>query len=273
MDLDPAAAYLELLMRTLTRYGLGPDRYPVTGRRPAGRRAAALASSVLRRRGLELCRVVPFDAAARAEGRDWPAEAETMVGLRRLENLRDCIATALADGVPGDVLEAGVWRGGASILARAALDVLGGRDRVVWLADSFAGLPPPSEGVAADRGDRHHEIDYLAVGVDQVRANFARYGLLSERVRFLEGWFADTLPTAPVERLAVLRVDGDMYKSTMDVLGALYARVAVGGFVIVDDYGAIEGCRRAVDDFRTGQGLVEPLVTVDWTGVFWRRQA
>lgn len=272
VPLDPVSAYLDLLMRTLTRYDMGDDRFPARGSGRVTRRVVSLVDVVLRRRGLELTRVVPFDPAARAEGRDWPSEAETMVGLRRLENIRSCVSAVVEDGVPGDVLEAGVWRGGAAIFTRAALDALGGEGRIMWLADSFEGLPPPDPGVPADQGDRHSEIDYLAVGIEGVKANFAKYGLLDDRVRFLQGWFVDTLPDARMERLAILRADGDMYKSTMDILTALYAKVSPGGFVIIDDYGAIPGCRLAVDEFRRDHGVAEPLTLIDWTGVYWRKQ-
>ena len=97
-------------------------------------------------------------------------------------------------------------------------------------------------------------VSTLMVGADQVRANFDRYGLLDDQVRFLEGWFADTLPMAPIEQLAILRLDGDLYESTMDALVPLYEKVSPGGFVIVDDYGAWEPCRKAVDDFRAQHG-------------------
>ena len=85
----------------------------------------------------------PFDLASRVEGRDWPDQAHTMIGLQRLDNLHFCVEDALARGVPGDLMETGVWRGGAAILMRAILKVNGVTDRLVWAADSFEGLPPP----------------------------------------------------------------------------------------------------------------------------------
>jgi len=90
-------------------------------------------------------------------------------------------------------------------------------------------------------------------------------------VKFLPGWFRDTLPAAPIERIAVLRLDGDMYESTMLALSTLYPKVSAGGFLIVDDYGALPNCRLAVEDFRTAQGITDPIVTVDWTGAYWRK--
>jgi hypothetical protein len=98
-----------------------------------------------------------------------------------------------------------------------------------------------------------------------------RPGLLDEQVRFLPGWFSDTLPTAPIERLAVLRLDGDMYGSTMEALEALYPKLSVGGYVIVDDYGAVPQCKEAVTDFRAAHQIIDPMETVDWTGVYWQR--
>lgn len=268
-----AERYLDLLKRTLTRHGFGESYEPIRPPRGPLRKALlAVFRMVMVRRDWHVVRRSRFDPEARAEGRDWPAEAETMIGLKRLDNLQACIARVLADRVPGDLLEAGVWRGGASIFMRGCLEAFGDEGRRVWLADSFAGLPPPDAArYPADAGDRHSEWKTLAVPESEVRANFTRYGLLDDRVRFLPGWFKDTLPAAPVDRIAVLRLDGDMYGSTMETLVPLYPRVAPGGFVIVDDYGAVPGCRKAVDEYRSGHGIAEPLVPIDWTGMYWRK--
>jgi O-methyltransferase len=145
-------------------------------------------------------------------------------------------------------------------------------DRVVWLADSFEGLPPPSaddKAQAANDPD-HSQEAYLKVSLERVQENFRRFGLLDDRVRFLKGWFKDTLAAAPIERLSLLRLDGDMYSSTRDALHALYGKVSPGGFVIVDDYYAWEGCRKAVDEFRAAHGITAPMLQVDWTAVYWR---
>ncbi|MEM9200327.1 MAG: TylF/MycF/NovP-related O-methyltransferase [Actinomycetota bacterium] len=212
------------------------------------------------------------DPAIRAEGRDWPRTAETMVGGARLANVRHAVETVLAEDIPGDLIETGVWRGGVTILMRGMLEAWGDADRHVWVADSFEGLPAPNvEAYPDDEGHDLSGVATLMVGADIVRANFERYGLLDDRVRFLEGWFADTLAPAPIEQLAVLRLDGDLYESTMDALVPLYDRVSPGGFVIVDDYGAWEPCRKAVHDFRERHGITDEIVEVDWTGVYWRK--
>jgi O-methyltransferase len=149
----------------------------------------------------------------------------------------------------------------------------GDTDRRVWLADSFEGLPAPNAAeYPADEGIDLSGIEVLAAGVDRVRNAFEWHGLLDERVRFVRGWFKDTLRDAPVERLAVLRLDGDLYESTMDTLRPLYEKVSPGGFVIVDDYGVIDACRQAVHDFRDEHGVTEPLVEIDTAGRFWQKQ-
>ena len=154
-----------------------------------------------------------YDQTRRELGRDWPKFAFTMIGKARMRNLREMTETILSDGVPGDLLEAGVWRGGACIYMRGILKARGITDRAVWVADSFAGLPPPNaEQYPADKDDPHHTFADLAISLEEVRDNFSRFGLLDEQVRFLKGWFKDTLPQAPVKRLALLRLDGDMYE-------------------------------------------------------------
>jgi O-methyltransferase len=259
--------YLDFFKQVVTRTIL-PERY---GDLPRDFEIWSDLHAWLRDRKLAFVKVNSFDAEQRAEGRDWPSEAETMIGLRRLDNLQQCIERVLSDRVPGDLFEAGVWRGGASIFMRAVLKVYGAGDRKVWVADSFQGLPKPDpRSYPKDRGDRLWTYAELSISLETVKANFARYGLLDEQVEFLPGWFRDTLPNAPVNALAVLRLDGDLYESTMIALRALYPRVSVGGYVIIDDYGALECCRAAVDDFRSEFGIREELLPIDWTGVCWR---
>jgi hypothetical protein len=208
---------------------------------------------------------------ARSVGAPWPSAAHTMLSRARLASLREIVERVLADGVPGDLMETGVWRGGACIYMRAILRAHGVTDRRVVVADSFAGIPTPdADRYPADSGTDLHTFGDLAVPLEEVRANFARYGLLDDQVVFLAGWFRDTLPAAPVERLAVLRLDGDLYESTMDALTHLYDRVSPGGFVIVDDYEDQPTAERAVTDFRLGRSISEPIADVDGTAV-WRR--
>jgi hypothetical protein len=202
----------------------------------------------------------------------WPTRAHTMIGMPRLENLQMCVETVLQDRIPGDLIETGVWRGGASIFMRGILKAYGVTDRVVWAADSFAGLPPPDfEKYPREAAVDFSKVEALAVSLEDVRTNFARYGLLDDQVRFLKGWFKDTLSGAPIERLAVARLDGDLYESTMDALTALYPKLSPGGYVIIDDYNSFESCNIAVNDFRRDQGISAPLSLIPGAGAFWRK--
>ena len=213
-----------------------------------------------------------YDPAARAEGRDWPTVAHTMIGLQRLDNVHMCMEQVLVDGIPGDFIETGVWRGGVCIFMRAVLEAYGCMDRAVWVADSFQGFPKTTSGSHPldQQLALHRANDVLAVPVQVVQENFRRYGLLDNRVKFLPGWFNESLPQAPIDRLAVLRLDGDLYESTMDALENLYPKLSIGGFVIVDDY-AISGCRDAVHNFRREHKVEDPIQVIDYTGVYWRR--
>ena len=263
--------YLDLVKRCLLdQVYQHRELVPVT---PSGRVKGAM-NRRLGARGLLLVRERMFDPVRRSQGKGWPFHAHTMVGTDRLDNIELCISQALADGVPGDLIETGVWRGGSVIFMRAVLAAHGVTDRTVWVADSFRGLPPADVArYPADTGSDLHLYDVLAVPLETVQENFRRYGLLDEQVRFLEGWFRDTLPDAPIHRLAVMRLDGDLYESTMDASTSLYPRLSPGGFVIVDDYLALENCRRAVDDFRREQGIEEEIVPVDWSCVYWRARS
>lgn len=195
-----------------------------------------------------------------------------MIGLRRLDNLQFCVETVIREGVEGDLIETGVWRGGACIFMRAILAAYGIEDRKVYVADSFEGLPKPDvEKFPADKGDRLYIHRFLAVSQHEVENNFKRYGLLDGQVVFLKGWFKDTLPHAQIENLGILRLDGDMYSSTMDALTNLYPRLSKSGFCIIDDY-ALPRCKRAVDDFRAQNGIHTEMKIVDWTGRYWRKE-
>jgi hypothetical protein len=174
------------------------------------------------------------------------------------------------DDIPGDFIEAGVWRGGACIFMKGIVEAYGDYERRIFVADSFAGLPAPNvDEYPADAGDLHHAFKQLAVSRLEVEENFRQYGLLDERIIFLEGWFKDTLPTAPIDRLAVLRLDGDMYESTIQALDALYHKVSQGGFVIIDDY-HLTRCAQAVNDYRSRNNINSPVIPIDGLGVWWR---
>jgi O-methyltransferase len=222
----------------------------------------------LDRRGWFLVKRVEFNAENRQNGVDWPLFGYTMVGRERLDNLQFCVESVLKEGIEGDFVETGVWRGGACMLMKAILQEAGDETRQVWVADSFSGLPPPTdESDGWDLSGHPH----LTVPAAVVKENFRRFGLWDDRVCFLAGWFQETLATAPIQKLAVLRLDGDLYESTKVALDTLYDRVVENGFVIIDDYHAWPGCQRAVDEFRKLKKERGEMKEIDGTAVFWRK--
>ncbi|OHB49668.1 MAG: macrocin O-methyltransferase [Planctomycetes bacterium GWF2_41_51] len=219
----------------------------------------------------ELTDQIHHPSDARLDGRDWPENGFTMIGLKRLENIQKCAIQIIEQNIEGDFFEAGVWKGGAAMFMRAILKCYGIGNRNVWLADSFRGLPAPKEQYPADKNDTHYQYKQLAISLEQVKQNFQALDLLDGQVKFIEGWFHETLYTAAVDKISLLRLDGDMYESTYVSLEALYNKVSAGGFIIVDDYGYIESCRKAVHDFLE-KNSIEPIIEkIDWTGVYWRK--
>jgi len=202
--------------------------------------------------------------------RNYSEFSYTLVGRKRLDHLQKCIEDILDNGVPGDFLEAGVWRGGCCILMRAVLAARDCRDRRVWLADSFAGLPPSEWAEDRNYAMDSSRLPVLAVTVEEVRENFRRFDLLNDTIRFLPGWFDESLPGSKTGPLSLLRVDCDLYSSTKTVLEELYSRVSPGGWVIIDDYGILPPCKQAVDEFRGCNGVSVPLESIDEHAVCWR---
>lgn len=212
-----------------------------------------------------------YDPFIREHGHDWPRTAHTMIGLKRLDNIHFCLKEILENQIPGDCIETGVWRGGATIFMRAILKAYGDETRRVYVADSFEGLPPPNPlKYPADADLNLYLYKELAIPLEQVKANFKKYNLLDNQVVFLKGFFRDTLPTAPIEQLSLLRLDGDLYESTIDALTHLYPKLSVGGFVIIDDY-SIGACAKAVHDFRSLHGIVDPIIPIDQMGLYWKK--
>ena len=267
--------YVDLLKRTLSRvlFAKQTERQTIA----PGRRWLAflvqLAQKALSPFRIELVRNISTGAEDYLESgtaaRNRNEDAETMLGTRQLDQMQKCIDDVLDRNIPGDLLEAGVWRGGMTILMRGILEARGCKDRKVWVVDSFSGLPKPDDNVDSSwwkPGD-------MAASLDEVRENFARYGLLDNQVEFLQGYFEDTLPTAPIEQLSVLRVDADLYQSTLDVLEILYPKLSVGGYAVFDDYQNLPECRQAIDEYRSTQGIDEPIVKIDTRSVYWIKTA
>jgi O-methyltransferase len=211
---------------------------------------------------------------ARLEGNDLPYNAETMIGHKRLQNVRECIEKVLADNIPGDLIETGVWRGGCTIFMRAVLMAYDVTDRDVYVADSFAGLPAPNiKDYPEDTTMNLHEYEMLSASQEQVMANFVRYGMLDDHVKFIKGFFSESLPPLRGHPWSLIRLDGDMYESTMVALQNLYPTLSPGGFAIIDEYSHILECRQAVDDYRWKNDITEDIYSIDSQGAFWRKKS
>jgi O-methyltransferase len=266
--------YLDLMKKSLTflLYGVEDEYLPLPRPRNPFKR---LVFDSLKKRKIELLVPKVKNLDVRFDGTEWPLPklALTAIGMTGLNNLQFCVEDVLSRDVPGDLIETGTWRGGASIFMRSILKAHGVVDRKVYVADSFEGLPAPNpEKYPADAGSKFHTVDYLAVSLEKVKQNFTEYGLLDDQVCFIKGWFRDTLPTLQGQKWAVVRLDGDMYESTWDGLVNLYPDLTIGGYIIVDDYGAVPGCREAVEDYRRANQIEEPVRTVDRGRVFWMRE-
>ena len=280
---DLQKRYLSLLKNTLTDYNRAEYQYagamPLEWVTPKHWRDALgfnILMTLLKPSRLRLVRHERKTAGERLEqrrnGGDWPPYAETMTGLRRLNVLEDLVQQVFAEKIPGNFIETGVWRGGSAIFIKAMLKLFDENDRKLWLCDSFDGLPPPdADRFPADKGDKHYKYRFLAVSLEEVRANFEKYDLLDNKIAFVQGYFEDTLPKLDPGPLAFARLDGDMYGSTIVALEALHPKVVEGGFVLIDDY-ALPGCRKAVHDYRDAHGINAPIIEIeDNIGAYWRK--
>ena len=230
------------------------------------------------------------------DGRRMPAgdQAVSMAGQRRLDSFAAQVAQAVEDGVAGHVIETGTWRGGASFMAAKTLELMGDALRRVYLCDSFKGIPPqdtyetsssepmPLEirGAYSDRWA--HTMNLLNHNsAERVKRDAAAFGLDVGRLRFVEGFFNESIPrllaAAPDLRFAVVRLDGDTFRSTYETIELLYPRLSDGGFLIVDDYMGWTTCRTAINMWREKHNVTEPIIVVPHgefdiiNGVYWRK--
>jgi hypothetical protein len=278
---DAVDLYLELLRGCLTRTLFQDEEVREVG--TAGWRSTIWDAFRRYSKRPELRMVEPALATtearrARVDGKGhYSKNFETSIGHDRLKSIQYCITSVLEDEIPGDLIEAGVQRGGAAIFTRAVLAAYGIRDRKVWLADTFTGMPVPNpDSYPADAGyPQLTGHDPNAIGVERVKSNFSRYGLLDDNVQFLVGLFTDTLPAAPLGQLAVVRLDSDLYESTIDSITILYPKLSVGGYLIVDDYNSptwSKACGQAIRDYRADHDITEPIKEADWNAIYWRRE-
>lgn len=195
----------------------------------------------------------------------------TLIEKSGLDNIEYLLTKVKDENIEGDFVETGVWKGGAVIYAKAVINKLELNSKV-YVCDSFKGLPPPKPEYKKDLGDSHHTVEFLRVSKEKVQENFNRFGLLDDNVVFVEGWFSDTMPElkTKIDKIAVLRLDGDMYESTIVVLENLYDLVSDGGYIIIDDYSLV-GAREATEDFRKQRKIESQLISCNHTIYYWKK--
>jgi hypothetical protein len=300
MDLDPKSLYLDLLKKTLVDFHRAnclfskyANAMPLEWVLPE---SLAEESGVWERALLKIKKFCRFILASflgnfglfitksdlltdaqrieyRQTGKEWPAYAFTMAGLKRLDNIEYLIEKITENDILGDLIETGVWRGGASIFMCGVLRAHGINDRKVWVCDSFEGLPPPDMSkYPADKGDNLSTYKILSVPLNVVENNFRLFGLLDSNVKFVKGFFEDVLSKLKVERFALVRLDGDMYSSTIVALNELYDKLSPGGYIIIDDY-TLTGCNKAVEDFRNERNIQDEIIKIDDIAAYWQKSA
>lgn len=215
----------------------------------------------------------------------------TMLSEGRLLSLYDQVVHCETRGVGGSYVECGTWKGGATGLMAAANLRAGRERRHLHLFDSFVGIPEPDAKLDGARAV--DEVRKVGGGTDGKLVPIAGYyetyasglgtaedcrkviesivGYDPSFVHYHAGWFQETLPKlgADFGPIAILRIDADWHASTKVCLEHLYDRVVPGGFVIIDDYGYYEGCRKAVDEFLDARGLRVYLNDIDGCGRYW----
>jgi hypothetical protein len=201
----------------------------------------------------------------------------TMTTWERLCGLVEATEYVVQHGVPGAIVECGVWKGGSMLAAALTLVRLGATDRELYLFDTYEGLPEPGERDVSFKGKPAHDtwkeqVDgeglsaWCRAGLDEVRAVMETSGHPPERIHYVAGLVEDTVPEAAPAEIAILRLDTDWYASTRHELVHLYPRLAVGGVLILDDYGSWQGAREAVDEYLAERSVPLLLQRLDKAG-------
>jgi len=238
-------AYVELIKRSITNYAYLGGAAPVR----------------------EFSSATHYDAR---QGRwlvDPLARPLTLLNRRQLDLIEQSMLTLEAQCVPGDYIEAGVWRGGVIILMNALLRAYGIAGRRIHAADSFAGIP---RNVRFKHDPVDTWSDRWVASLDEVKQNIARFDLLDDRVVFVPGYFADSLGHLAGERFGLIRLDVDSYESVETSLTRLYPLLSCGGIVIIDDWHLVP-CRMAVGAYRSAHGITDPIMTAGGNA-WWVKQ-
>ncbi len=177
----------------------------------------------------------------------------------RMYALYKAVRHIVQAGIAGDFVECGVWAGGSSMIVAKTLLLAGARDRRIFLFDTFEGMTEQTSEDVHVEDASITEYDPSCVSLDVVKRNMASTGY--DGVEYVKGRVEETLgKTLPMEKLALLRLDTDWYESTKRELEILFPLLAVGGVLIIDDYGVWAGAKKAVDEyFKDGRILLSRI--------------
>lgn len=192
----------------------------------------------------------------------------TMVSPRLLFAVYDLVEQTMRSGVPGGVVECGVWNGGSAAMMAVAVDHAG-QERDFWLFDSFQGLPEPSESDPSAVRDFYFE-GWNTGSPERVKSAWKMVGAPPSRLHIRAGWFDQTFPREQLgDKIAVLHIDSDWYESVKLCLEAWYDQVSAGGVVIFNDYNQWRGTNKAVDEFFEERRVDVDLVPLGPIGAYF----
>jgi hypothetical protein len=251
----------QLLRNMLRRLGYDVVRYSVKDRPKSASAPAWLAS-------------VP-DMSEQQKKIILTAKPFTMTSVERMAALVEAAGYVAQGGIPGDIAECGVWRGGSMMTIALTLLAQGDRSRSLYLYDTFEGMSAPTaddkslDGVPADElldRDPKGTGLWCYATLDDVRANMLSTGYPADKIHLIKGKVEDTIPQNLPANLALLRLDTDWYESTKHELTHLYPRLSAKGILVIDDYGHWQGARKAVDEYFHERGDKVYLHRIDYTG-------
>lgn len=200
---------------------------------------------------------------------------KTLTTTERVVSLMRAIEYLAAHDIRGSIVECGVWKGGSMMAAALTLQRVGAGDRLLYLYDTFDGMPPPTDLDKDHLGNTaasqmavmdKDSIIWARAQLDEVQANMKSTGYAESRIQYIKGKVEDTIPQEIPESIALLRLDTDWYESTKHELEHLFPRLVPGGVLILDDYGHWEGARRAVDEYIAAHRTPLLLCRIDMGG-------
>lgn len=203
---------------------------------------------------------LPYDFSDTVKAIVQRVQPFTMTSPERIATLIDATTHLVRNGIPGDFVECGVWRGGSAMTMALTLQQYGISDRRLWLYDTFEGMSAPTAADVSHDGENaaaqlatQAKDDARSIwcfaSKEDVQHNVRSTGYPEARLSFVQGRVEDTIPHTAPDQIALLRLDTDWYESTKHELTHLYPRLAPGGVLIIDDYGYWQGARKAVDEY------------------------